>query len=283
MEQLIAVARKLRRDHGFQGYIHLKTIPEASPWLIEQAGLWADRLSINIELPREDSLQRLAPEKQAGSIRSAMDRMRERIAEGKEDGRKFSPAGQSTQVIVGADATSDTELLRTSATLYRDYDLRRVYYSAFSPIPDASKALPLEAPPLTRENRLYQADWLLRHYGFSVDEIAEGGTDGMLDPDIDPKTAWALKNRGRFPVDVNRAERDLLLRVPGLGTRAVDRIISARRHGTLRFADIARLTASARRVAPFIVTPDHRPTTLTDRANLRGGLVERPRQLSLFP
>jgi putative DNA modification/repair radical SAM protein len=282
MEQLIAVARTLRREHGFQGYIHLKTIPETSPWLIEQAGLWADRLSINLELPDERSLQTLAPEKQAKSIQAAMAQMSERIEEAKADGQKFSPAGQSTQMIVGADDTSDEGVLRTSAALYRRFGLRRVYYSAFSPIPDASKALPSKSPPLQRENRLYQADWLLRHYGFAVDEIAAGGEGGMLDLKLDPKTAWALKNRQRFPVDVNTAERETLLRVPGLGTRAVEKIIAARRHATLRLGDIARLTGALKRAGPFIVTADHRPTRLTDRADLRARLVEPAEQLSLF-
>src|SRR5215208_1551318 len=161
MEQMLLVAKKLRRDHGFRGYIHLKTIPEASPWLIEEAGLWADRLSINLELPTEKSLRRLAPEKDAGSIGRAMGRMRERIDEARAEGRRFSPAGQSTQLVVGADEASDETVLRKSASLYRDYDLRRIYYSGFSPIPDASRALPATAPPLRREHRLYQADWLM--------------------------------------------------------------------------------------------------------------------------
>jgi putative DNA modification/repair radical SAM protein len=281
MEQLIAVARTLRREHGFRGYIHLKTIPEASPWLIEQAGLWADRLSINLELPTERSLQALAPEKQGSSIRSAMGQMSERIEEAKEDGRKFAPAGQSTQMIVGADDANDEAVLQTSASLYRQYGLRRVYYSAFSPIPDASRVLPSKSPPLQRENRLYQADWLLRHYGFAVDEIAAGGENGMLDLNLDPKSAWALKNRHRFPVDVNAAAREMLLRVPGLGTRAVDKIIAARRHTALRLADIARLTGALKRARPFIITADHRPTRLIDRSDLRTRLVE-PEQLSLF-
>jgi putative DNA modification/repair radical SAM protein len=282
MEQLIAVARSLRRDHGFQGYIHLKTIPEASPWLIEQAGLWADRLSINLELPTEGSLAQLAPEKDAASIKAAMGRMSERIEEANADGRKFSPAGQSTQMIVGADGANDEAVLRTSATLYEQYDLRRVYYSAFSPIPDASKVLPVKSPPLQRENRLYQADWLLRYYGFAVEEITEGGQDGMLDLDIDPKTAWALKNRHRFPVDVNTADREMLLRVPGLGTRAVDKIVSTRRHTSLRLDDIARLTRALRRAQPFIVTLDHRPTRLIDRSDLRARVGPPAEQLSLF-
>ncbi|MFL5208250.1 MAG: putative DNA modification/repair radical SAM protein [Microvirga sp.] len=282
MEQLLLVAKTLRREHGFEGYIHLKTIPEASPWLIEQAGLWADRLSINLELPTEASLRRLAPEKDAGSIGRAMGRMRERIDEARAEGRRFSPAGQSTQLVVGADAASDETVLRKSASLYRDYDLRRIYYSGFSPIPDAGRALPATAPPLRREHRLYQADWLMRNYAFGIDEVAEATDGGMLPLDIDPKLAWALKHRDRFPVDVNTAEREMLLRVPGLGTRAVERIVAARRHCRLRLDDVARVTASLRRARPFLIAADHRPVGLTDRADLRQRLAAPSKQLSLF-
>lgn len=282
MEQMIQVAQTLRREHGFRGYIHLKAIPEADPWLIEQAGLWADRLSMNIELPSAASLARLAPEKNEARITAAMDQMRERIAEAKAERRRFSPAGQSTQMIVGADKTSDAGVLARSAALYRDFALKRVYYSAFSPIPAASAALPLKPAPLVRENRLYQADWLLRYYGFTVDEIAAGGEDGMLALDIDPKLAWALKNRHRFPVDVNSADRGMLLRVPGLGTRTVDRIISARRHVRLRLADLARLTGGLRRARAFLVAADHSPARLLDRADLKPRLVRPAAQLSLF-
>ena len=281
MEQLMLVARKLRREHGFAGYIHLKTIPEASPWLIEQAGLWADRMSINLELPTAAGLAKLAPEKSGATIEMAMDQMHARIAEAREEKRRFSPAGQSTQVIVGADATTDTELLTASATLYQRFKLSRVYYSAFSPIDHASSLLPPKAPPLVREHRLYQADWLLRNYAFSVSEIAACSNDNMLDLEIDPKLAWALKNRGSFPVDVNTGPREMLLRVPGLGTRAVDRILSARRHRRLRSEDVRRLTSSFRRAAPFLITADHRPTRLTDRVDLRER-VAAPRQLSLL-
>jgi putative DNA modification/repair radical SAM protein len=282
MEQMVFVARALRQQHGFAGYIHLKTIPEASPWLIEQAGLWADRLSINIELASRQSLGLLAPEKNAATISAAMGQMRERIAEAKAERRQFSPAGQSTQLIVGADDTSDANVLQTSAALYENYRLRRVYYSAFSPIPEASALLPVKPPPLRRENRLYQADWLLRYYGFSADEVASAANDGMLELDIDPKLAWALKNRHCFPVNVNTASREVLLRVPGLGVRAVNRIIKARRHTTLRLGDLARLSTGVKRLLPFVVTPDHRPGGLTDRIDLRRRLVEPDRQLSLF-
>jgi len=282
MEQMILVAKKLRRDHGFRGYIHLKTIPEASPWLIEEAGLWADRLSINLELPTERSLEQLAPEKDGASIETAMAQMFERIEEAREERRHFSPAGQTTQMIVGADESTDADVLRTSAKLYGHYDMKRVYYSAFSPIPDSSAILPLKSPPLMRESRLYQADWLLRYYGFDVDEIASSGEKGMLDLDVDPKLAWALKNRHRFPVDVNRAEREMLLRVPGLGARAVDKIVVARRHTMLRLEDVARLTSGLKRAKPFLVTADHHPKARLDKLDLRERLIEKPEQLSLF-
>jgi putative DNA modification/repair radical SAM protein len=281
MEEMTRIARSLRRDHGFAGYIHLKTIPEASPWLVEQAGLWADRLSINLELPTDAGLARLAPEKSGTTIRAAMGQTKERIAEARAERRRFAPAGQSTQMIVGADAATDAEVLTSSARLYGEYRLSRVYYSAFSPIPEPSAALPLKPPPLQRENRLYQADWLLRFYGFDVAEIAAGGEDGMLDLEIDPKLAWALKHRERFPVDVNRADRELLLRIPGLGVKAIDRVIAARRHGHLRLADLARLTSSLKRALPFLIALDHRPRGL-DALDLRARLAPRPRQLSLL-
>ncbi len=282
MEQMMLVAKTLRNEHGFAGYIHLKTIPEANPWLIEQAGLFADRLSINLELPLQKSLEDLAPEKNTATIKTAMGQMRERIIEAKEERRHFAPAGQSTQLIVGADTATDDVVLTTSASLYKNYALKRVYYSAFSPIPEASRFLPAKSPPLQREHRLYQADWLLRYYGFTVPEITEGGDAGMLDLDIDPKLAWALKHRALFPVDVNTAPREMLLRVPGLGTRAVDKILAARRHMRLRLDDIARLTSGLKRLRPFLITLDHRPTRLIDRADLRQSLIAPPVQPSLF-
>ena len=199
MELLTRVAKSLRRDHGFAGYIHLKSIPEASPWLIEEAGLYADRLSINVELPTEASLERLAPEKDGAAIQGAMAQIGERIVQAKAEKRRFSPAGHSTQVIVGADATTDEALIRKSALLYGSVGLKRVYYSAFSPIPDGSAILPPKPPPLQREHRLYQADWLLRYYEFTPDEVADASEGGMLALDIDPKLAWALKHREKFP------------------------------------------------------------------------------------
>ena len=266
MEQVVSVARKLREEHHFRGYIHLKTIPEADDALITDAGKYADRLSINIEMPEETSLQQFAPEKDVRAIRRTMGRLRLKLDEA-EEGRsaktktkpqRFAPAGQSTQMIVGADAASDHTILHPSANLYGSYRLRRVYYSAFSPIPDASRALPLRAPPLLREHRLYQADWLMRFYGFDASEIIDE-TVRMLSLDIDPKLAWALRHRDRFPLDVNRASREDLLRVPGFGTKAVDRIIATRRVSSIRAADLARLHIPGRKALPFIVLSDHRP------------------------
>jgi putative DNA modification/repair radical SAM protein len=282
MELLVRVAQSLREQHGFRGYIHLKAIPDASPELIAQAGRYADRLSINVEMPTEASLKRFAPEKRTASIRSTMARLRLRIDEAKQEKRapRFAPAGQSTQMVVGADGANDATILGTSAALYAGYGLKRIYYSAFSPSPDASRALPLQAPPLMREHRLYQADWLLRFYGFELNEIVAGRPDGMLDLDIDPKLAWALQHRENFPLDVNAADREWLLRVPGLGVRSVDRILAARRVRRLRLDDVARLIGSIKKVRPFILTPDHRPTRELDRVGLMRPPA--PTQLSLF-
>ncbi|MBU3076825.1 putative DNA modification/repair radical SAM protein [Sphingomonas quercus] len=286
MEQIVEVARSLREDHGFRGYIHLKTIPEGDPELIARAGRYADRLSINIELPQDEAIAALAPEKDGACIRRTMADLGKRIGEARaerQESRKapaFAPAGQSTQMIVGADNSGDDHMLRTSAAFYRDYGLKRVYYSAFSPIPDASRTLPAQPPPLMREHRLYQADWLLRNYGFSVDEITGTMQGGRLSLDMDPKLAWAVERRDMFPVDVNRAPREMLLRVPGLGAKVVDRLILARRHRRLRLEDVGRLCRVLRKVRPFIVAADWRPTRLIDRADLGTRLA--PAQLPLF-
>ena len=288
MEEMVRIARELRVTHKFRGYIHLKSIPEASPLLIEEAGLYADRLSINIELPTDTGLARFAPEKQPANIRKSMGELRLKI-EAAEDPtlqtkrrQRFVPAGQSTQMIVGADAANDSVILGTSARLYGSYGLRRVYYSAFSPIPDASKNLPLIKPPLMREHRLYQADWLYRFYGFGIEEITESQPDGMLDLKLDPKLAWALANRHRFPVDINTGEREMLLRVPGLGTKAVKAILSARRYRRLRLADLARLHVSIKKVQPFIIAEDTTPHRLIDRLDLRARFEPKPEQLALL-
>ena len=289
MEQLIEAARILREEHQFRGYIHLKTIPEADGELVARAGLFADRVSINVELPTRDGLARLAPDKDETRIEGAMGGIRSAITEARDAARRFrhaprfAPAGQSTQMIVGADAASDAAIIGRAATLYQGYGLRRVYYSAFSPIPDASAVLPLKRPPLQREHRLYQSDWLMRFYGFGADEVAQAaGADGMLPLDIDPKLAWALRFRDRFPVDVNRAPRETMLRVPGLGVRAVDSLLSARRHRRLRLEDVAKVTVSLAKLRPFIVTADWRPVMLTDKADLSAWVKPQQRQLELF-
>ena len=283
MEEMVRVAKSLRLDHDFRGYIHLKLIPEASPELAAEAGLYADRVSINVELPRDDSLKTLAPEKDPTDIKRAMGRMRLAIDDHAEPARKAQrrtfARSQSTQLIVGADEARDGDILARSANLYGAYRLSRVYYSAFSPIPDASHRLPLVRPPLLREHRLYQADWLMRFYGFAQSEIVATGED--LDLSIDPKTGWALKNRAQFPVDVQTADRDTLLRVPGLGAKAVERVLAARRVTRLTLEDLKRVGAVLKRARAFVVTADWTPGALTDQESLKSALV-RPQQLSLF-
>jgi len=287
MEQLTLVAKKLREEHQFGGYIHLKTIPNASPELIQEAGLWADRLSVNIELPTENDLHQLAPEKKKPEIVQSMSGIREKIDEFKADRKegfkapRFAPAGQSTQMIVGATPTSDQEILETATELYTGQNLRRVYYSAYSPIPHADARLPAQSPPLVREHRLYQADWLMRFYGFSSEEIVTEA-DRNLALDIDPKLAWALANRHFFPVDVNRASREELLRVPGMGVRSVDRILQVRRYRQLRSEDLKKLRVAWKRTRVFVQTADRNPGLLNlEKLNLRQQL--RPqKQLLLF-
>jgi putative DNA modification/repair radical SAM protein len=297
MEQLVEVARRLREEHGFRGYIHLKTIPDAAPELLALAGRHADRLSINVELPTSDGLARLAPEKNGQRIRQAMhgvDRQvqawraatrEQRHAQslpGAPAGRaavpRFAPGGQSTQMIVGADHATDADILDSSQALYAGYGLRRVYYSAFSPIPHASSDLPAQAPPLMREHRLYQADWLMRFYGYGAREIAATSRQGMLDLEIDPKLAWALAHRAQFPVDLNRAPRSLLLRVPGLGTQTVDRLLAARRVRRLRLDDLLRLRAPVQKALPFILVDGHQSNWgELDSTTLRTRLIAQSR------
>ncbi len=288
MGEMVEIARRLRQEHRFRGYIHLKTIPDADPGLIEQAGLHADRLSINVELPTDASVKSYAPEKNPATIRRAMADVRlrkEEAGERSHTGRRaarFAPAGQSTQMIVGADGANDATILGQSTRLYASYRLKRVYYSAFSPIPDATANLPLIRPPLEREHRLYQADWLLRFYGFDLDEITGATRAGNLDLEIDPKLAWALANRQHFPVDANRAPREMLLRIPGVGVRTVNRILSTRRHRTLRYDDLARMGAAMARARPFLSLGDWSPGALLDSADLRARFAPPPEQLSLF-
>lgn len=288
MEDMVRIARKLREEENFRGYIHLKTIPDAAPELIAEAGRLADRLSINVELPTDQAVKEYAPEKSPDQIRKAMADVKLRQIASKDRSHtgkrppKFAPAGQSTQVIVGADGANDATILGQSTRLYGSYGLKRVYYSAFSPIPDASSRLPLVSPPLQREHRLYQADWLLRFYDFQLHEITDTALGGNLDLDIDPKLAWALAHREGFPVDVNSASREILLRVPGFGVKTVNRIIATRRHRTLRYEDIARLGASLKKARVFITAKGWTPGGLTDSADLRGLFAPPPEQLSLF-
>jgi putative DNA modification/repair radical SAM protein len=310
MEQLVLVARTLRVEHDFQGYLHLKTIPHADPALVAEAGRWADRLSINVELPTQAALTQLAPEKDLGVIRGAMSAIRTHIDEDRAERRDmqraaglaattpllparrpvritgvpapFAPAGQSTQLIVGATDASDATILDTASTLYQAHRLRRVYYSAFSPIPDASGALPPVAPPLVREHRLYQADWLVRFYGFEARELTTAAAPN-LDLELDPKTAWALRHRELFPVDVNRAPRELLLRIPGVGARSVTRMLAVRRWRQLRVSDLAALRVTLRRALPFLITADGAGSAQPlDAADLRTRLLGRRTQLDLF-
>lgn len=280
MEQVVKVARTLRVEHQFRGYIHLKTIPEAASELIAEAGRWADRISINVELPTEGDLQKLAPEKNIGRIRNSMAVIKECIDQSKTERKEstkapcFAPAGQSTQMIVGATPTNDRAILAQASSLYRAHRLRRVYYSAFSPIPTASSKLPLIAPPLIREHRLYQADWLMRFYGFDESEITTDA-EPDLSLGIDPKLAWALRHPAAFPIDLNTAPRELMLRVPGLGVRNVDRILCIRRWHQLTLADLTRLRVPMGKTLPFIITADHFPKVVAQLPKVQ-------QQLELF-
>jgi putative DNA modification/repair radical SAM protein len=293
MEQLIRVARSLREEHQFRGYLHLKTIPDADPELIALAGRYADRLSVNIELPTEAGLQALAPEKSGRTIKLAMGsiRLAQEQAQTLEQAQAqihsnikaptFAPAGQSTQMMVGADATDDRTILQSAETLYGAYKLKRVYYSAFSPIPDSPASVPAQAPPLLREHRLYQADFLLRAYGFSAGELFQGS--GNLSLDIDPKLAWALAHRDRFPVDLNRAPLSMIVRVPGIGMRNARRLVTLRQSRRVRYQDLIQLRCAMDKVRPFIVTQDYRSQlddASTDR--LRRALTPVPVQLALI-
>lgn len=312
MEQLCEVARRLREDERFFGYIHLKVVPGADEALVRRAGRFADRLSANVELPRDEDLRALAPEKSSLAVDLTMSVIKRGVQEasarsGAHPPRsapprsappRFAPAGQSTQLIVGATDASDADILRRASGLYHAQRLKRVYYSAFSPIPAAHAALPALSPPLIREHRLYQADWLMRFYGFKAEELAGqnvaggGGAGsvaspreaGNLDLDIDPKLAWALRHRAFFPVDVNKAGREALLRVPGIGVRNAQRILAARRHGALRLADLRRLKTALRRARPFIVTADHHPDTLLlDSPGLRSAIMGVPPGEAVVP
>lgn len=288
MELLITVARTLRREHRFGGYIHLKVVAGASEELTREAGLWADRISANIELPVQGDLDRLAPAKTIDAAQESMTQIKTRLLENAEDRAKFknaprfAPAGQTTQMIVGATPSTDATILATSSRLYSGFKLRRVYYSAYSPIPHADAVLPTNKPVLVRENRLYQADWLMRFYEFKAHELTTP-EQANLDLDMDPKTAWAVRNRFFFPLDVNRASREQLLRVPGFGVKNVDKILLARKHRRLRTDDLQRLRIAWNRARFFVVTADHNPDALLlDQENLIARFKPKAEQLSLF-
>ncbi|MDR2070288.1 MAG: putative DNA modification/repair radical SAM protein [Treponema sp.] len=296
MEKLIAAARKLRTEAGYGGYIHLKIIPGTGEKLIREAGRWADRLSANIELPTDKSLQALAPQKSGKTILGAMKDVAEASAEYEEDRRRipstpdFAPAGQSTQLIVGASEEDDRQIITLSGALYRKFGLRRVYYSAFIPVgspgwggvPDPR--LPdIPGPPLVREHRLYQADWLLRFYHFSAREILEDSP--YLDKHLDPKTAWALRHPDRFPVEVSRADYEELLRVPGIGAKSSRRIIETRRSRSLTFDGLRRMGVTLKRARYFITLAGSALDRLEDPKRVRRILADRDGagfQLPLF-
>ncbi|WP_018479391.1 putative DNA modification/repair radical SAM protein [Pontibacter roseus] len=257
MERLVRVAKKLRQEHKFNGYIHLKTIPGASDELIKEAGLYADRLSVNIELPSEKSLQALAPEKNYSEILVPMGSIKQQLVQAKEESKLFksapvfAPAGQSTQLIVGASAESDQQILQLSDQLYKGYSLKRVYYSGYVPV-SADNRLPIiTEPPIIRENRIYQADWLMRFYGFDVKEIVDEQHPN-LDLDIDPKLSWALRNRHAFPVEMNTADYEMILRVPGIGVKSAKKIVSARRFAPLQFEHLRQMGVVLKRAKYFI-------------------------------
>lgn len=284
MESMVRIAKSLRLDHGFKGYIHLKTIPNASPELQAEAGLYADRLSINVEMPSQQSLEKFAPEKNLQDIQGAMGKLKEKITESKHEKKapRFAPGGQSTQMIIGADATHDKDILTSSVNLYKNFQLRRVYYSAFSPIPDSSVILPIKPAPLVREHRLYQADWLYRFYEFSLEDILAGTGNNMLELDKDPKLAWALRHRAVFPVDLNMADRHLLLRVPGLGVGSVNKIISIRRYHAIRWDDLVKMRLPLQKIKPFISVVDYHPSPMILESDNLFQRYLAPTQMDLF-
>lgn len=294
MEALLQVVKKLRREERFNGYIHLKVIPGASPELIHEAGLYTDRLSVNIEMASEQALKRLAPGKTKQAILAPMTFIGDSILAHREEAvhlrhsPPYIPAGQSTQMIVGASPESDFQIIRLAEQLYRRVNLRRVYYSAYIPVNHRGSSLIPEPPPYLREHRIYQADWLIRFYGFRVEEILDEERS-FLSLDLDPKTEWALRNPERFPVEINRADFETLLRTPGIGRTSAQRILAARRHGRLQLDDLHRLGVVTKRAGFFLTCQGRSPARLDDveavrRMLSRGGRHQDYgcRQLSLF-
>ena len=285
MELLLETVIKLRKLYGFNGYVHLKGIPGADPELIRRAGNYADRMSFNIELPSEKSLNLLAPQKSKKAILLPMrDMSEEYVIARKERNKRFLPAGQTTQMIVGASKESDGQILRLSQALYDNYKLKRVYFSSYVPMNTTSSLLPSSPTGLLREHRLYQADWLIRFYGFNAEEIIGERED--LDPAIDPKCAWALRNMQHFPVEVNTAEESLLLKVPGIGFRGAQKIVAARKFCKLDFSDLIKMRIVLKRAVHFITCNgkffgNERPTVVRNLIAL-GEQAETSEQLSLF-
>jgi putative DNA modification/repair radical SAM protein len=258
MERLVRIAQDLRTIHRFNGYIHLKSIPGASRELIKKAGLYADRMSVNIEIPKEESLKLLAPEKDHKSVFEPMGYIREGVLENKEDKKhlkhvpRFVPAGQSTQMIVGATPETDKDILLLSSALYNQPTMRRVYYSGYISVNTYDSRLPvLKQPPLVRENRLYQADWLLRFYHFNVNEIVDE-THTNLDLDVDPKLAWALRHPEQFPVDINKDDYERILRVPGIGVKSALQIVNSRRFNRITSYHLKKMGVVMKKAKYFI-------------------------------
>ena len=258
MERLVLIAKKLRTEENFNGYIHIKTIPGASEEIIKEAGLWADRLSINVEMPTEKSLALLAPDKKRIDMITPMKVVKSLIIQNKEE-RKifkkapiFAPAGQSTQMVIGATPETDLEILYLANGFYKSMNMRRVYYSGYVPVSNDNRLPAIGTPvPMVRENRLYQADWLMRFYGFSVQEIVNP-QNPLLDMDIDPKLSWALRNMHLFPVDINTAAYEMILRVPGIGVQNAKKIIAGRRFGAVTFSHLQKMGISINRARYFI-------------------------------
>lgn len=294
MERLVRIAKKLRTEHKFNGYIHLKAIPGASDELIHEAGLYADRLSVNLEIPSEISLKKVAPEKDYASAYKPMNFLSESITGYREEKKlirsapKFVPGGQSTQLVVGATPENDHHILQLANSLYQEQQLRRVYYSGYVPISDDNRLPSLSAPPLVRENRLYQADWLLRSYGFSVHELVDEQHPD-LDMEVDPKLGYALRHPELFPVDINTAPYELILRIPGIGVKSAKKIVQARRFGKLRPEHLQKIGVVWKRARYFLTTADPNfrwlnfdPMALKQRIlSERNPRVYQP-QLSLF-
>ncbi len=294
MERLVRIAKKLRTEHNFNGYIHLKAIPGASEELLHEAGLYADRLSVNIEIPSEMSLKKVAPEKNYKDVLEPMSYLKERIAGYKEERKQlkkapnFSPAGQSTQLVVGATPENDLTVLNLANDLYKRQSLKRVYYSGYIPIPTDNRLPVLKSPPLIRENRLYQADWLMRFYGFRVYEIVNEKFP-ELDLAMDPKLAYALRHPHLFPVDINKADYEMILRIPGVGVKSAKKIVQARRFGQLRFENLKKIGVVLKRAKYFITCADKdflnigmKPEAIRARILHADPKRQKAAQLSLF-